>query len=103
MNISGMVVKTAPEHLEQVMETLKASGLCEIHFHDETGKIIVTVEGTDTGEEVKKMRDIMNLPRVLCVDLAYSYNEDELQANLEQLECVRDAVPEALRWPLAEA
>jgi nitrate reductase NapD len=96
MNISGMVVKTAPEHLEQVMEALNASGLCEIHFHDETGKIIVTVEGTDTGEEVKKMREIMNLPCVLCVDLAYSYNEDAFQGSLEQLERVRDAVPDSL-------
>jgi nitrate reductase NapD len=103
MNISGMVVKTAPEHLDQVMESLNASGLCEIHFHDETGKIIVTVEGTDTGEEVKKMRDIMNFPHVLCVDLAYSYNEDGLEGNLEQLERVRDAVPEALRCPPADA
>ena len=102
MNISGIVVKTAPEYLEQVMDALSVSGLCEIHFHDETGKIIVTVEGTDTGEEVRKMREIMNLPHVLCVDLAYSYNESGLQDDLEQRERVRDAVPEALRCPPAD-
>lgn len=96
MNISGIVVKTATEHFEQVMEALNASELCEIHFHDGTGKIIVTVEGTDTGEEVKKMREIMNLPHVLCVDLAYSYHEDGLQGGFEQLESVQEAVPDSL-------
>jgi nitrate reductase NapD len=103
MNIAGIVVRTAPEHVDQVLETLKASGLCDVHFHDETGNIIVTVEGTDTGEEVKKMRDIMNLPHVLCVDLAYSYHEDGIEGNLDELERIRDAVPNALKSLLSDA
>lgn len=97
MNISGVVVKTTPEHLDQVMDDLKASGLCEIHFHDETGLIIVTVEGEGSGEEVKKMREIMDLPHVLCADLAYSCSEDEMEGNPGRLERVRDAVPDALK------
>jgi len=97
MNIAGIVVRTAPEHVDLVLENLKASGWCDVHFHDETGKIIVTVEGTDTGEEVKKMRDIMNLPHVLCVDLAYSCHEDETEGNLNELGRIRDAVPNALK------
>ena len=103
MNISGMVVRTAPEHLDQVMDSLKASGLCEVHFRDETGLIIVTVEGGGSGEEVQKMRDIMGLPHVLCVDLAYSYNEDGMQGNVGQAERLRDAVPEALKSLSADA
>lgn len=97
MNVSGVVVKTAPEHLEQVTEALRASGLCEVHFQDQAGKIIVTIEGADTDEEVKKMRDIMNLPNVLCADLAYSYSESEMEENLSRLERTGDAVPDALR------
>ncbi len=103
MNISGLVVKTAPEHIEQVMETLKTSGLCEIHFHDQTGKIIVTVEGADTNEGVRKMRDIMNLPHVLCADLAFSCSEDEMEGNPGRLERIRDAVPDALESLSADA
>jgi nitrate reductase NapD len=76
VSISGIVVKTAPEHLETVMAALEASGLCEIHFHDPGGKIVVTVEGEGEGDDVRKMREIMDLPHVLCVDLAWSYHAD---------------------------
>ncbi len=97
MNISGIVVRTAPELLEGVVECLKASDLCEIHFADRTGRIIITVEGKDTGEEIGKLREIMNLPNVLCADLAYSYSEDETEFSLNLLNAGRDAVPDALK------
>jgi nitrate reductase NapD len=77
MNISSVVVRSAPENLGAVLESLRASGLCEVHFHDDSGKIIVTLEGDNIGEEMAKMRDIMNLPHVLSATLAYSYSEDE--------------------------
>ena len=97
MNISGIVVKAAPENIERVIETLKASGLCEIHFTDDSGKIIVTLEGKDTNEEIRKLREIMNLPDVLCADLAYSYSEDEMEKDLSHIERKTEAVPEALK------
>ena len=97
MNISGIVVKTAPEHLDRVIECLKASGLCEIHFLDKQGKIVVTLEGKDTNEEIRKLREIMNLPNVLCADLAYSYSEGETVLSLKGLDGNRDAVPDALK------
>jgi nitrate reductase NapD len=103
MNISGIVVKTAPENREVVIEALKASGLCEVHLHDEQGTIIATVEGEDTGEGVKKMREIMNIPHVLCANLAYSYHEDETEGSLFRLERIRDAVPDALKSLPADA
>ena len=96
MNISSLVVKTAPEHLEAVMDALKRGGVSEVHFHDQTGKIIVTIEGRDAGEEVKKMREIMNLPYVLSVELAYSYNEKELDRARAKIGTVGSVVPEAL-------
>jgi nitrate reductase NapD len=97
MNISSVVVKTAPEHFDEVMETLRASGLCEIHFTDETGKIVVTLEGKDTDDEIGKMREIMNLPNVLCAGLAYSCSESRTALGLCRFERNRDAVPDALK------
>ena len=96
MNVSSLVVKTAPEHLDEVMDALKTGGLSEVHFHDRTGKIIVTIEGEDAGEEVKKMREIMNLPYVLSAELAYSYNENELDRAREKIDMAASDVPEAL-------
>ena len=103
MNISGIVIKTAPQNRERVIEALKGSGLCEVHLSDEQGTIIVTVEGEDTSEEVRKVREIMNIPHVLCADLAYSYSEDETEDSLFRLERIRDAVPDALKSLPADA
>lgn len=97
MSVSGIVVKTAPEHLGEVMAALDASGLCEIHFHDVSGRIVVTVEGRGDGDDVRKMREIMNLPHVLCVDLAYSCQEDEEEASTVKGERIRKSVPDALK------
>ncbi len=99
MNISGIVVKTAPEHTVGVVAALKAEELCEVHFQDDQGMIIATIEGDDIGEEVKKMRSIMNLPHVLCADLAYSYSDEAA----DDADPARDAVPEALRQMPHEA
>ncbi len=97
MNISGIVVKTAPEHLRNVLDSLKSSGVCDVHFHDDSGKIIVTVEGKDTGEEVRKMKEIMNMPHVLSASLAYSYNEKELNDAIQQFKEGGKAVPDGLK------
>ncbi len=97
MNISGIVVKTAAEKVEEVMDTLRASGLCEVYFHDSAGRIIVTVEGADTNEEIRKMKEIMGLPGVICANLSYTYNEEEIEDALGQMRDAMQEVPEALR------
>ncbi len=95
--MSGIVVKAAPDDISRVVETLKASGLCEVHFADDSGKIVVTLEGRDTNEEIRKLREIMDLPNVLCADLAYSYSEDWMEIDLCQIERKTEAVPDALK------
>ncbi len=97
MNISGIVVKTAPEHIERLIESLKASGLCEIHFTDGRGRVIVTVEGEGTDQVIGKMRGIMDLPNVLCADLAYSYSDIGTDISLQGFNSSSDAVPDVLR------
>lgn len=97
MNISGIVVRTAPENVDEVIENLRATGLCDIHFNDPAGKIIVTVEGRDISEEMRKMKEIMAVPGVLCANLAYTYSEEETQNALELIKDSARAVPEALR------
>jgi periplasmic nitrate reductase NapD len=77
MNISSIVVRTAPENLQSVLCSLRFSGLCDVYFHDETGKIVVTIEGEDIEEEVQKMKALLDIPKVLCANLAYSYCEFE--------------------------
>lgn len=97
MNISGIVVKAAPEQVDVVMGVLRASGLCEVYFHDSAGRIIVTVEGVDTNEEIRKMKEIMGLPGVICANLSYTYNEEEIESALDQMKDALQQVPDALQ------
>ncbi|MFZ2196108.1 MAG: chaperone NapD [Thermodesulfovibrionales bacterium] len=100
MNVSGIVVKTAPEKMAIVMESMRDSGLCEIHFHDELGKIIVTIEGETISEEMMKMKTLQSMPDVLSADLAYSYSENEMQEALKQIKNAV-AVPEMLKTDIS--
>lgn len=97
MNVSSLVIKTAPEHVEEVIGMLRTSGLCEVFFHDKTGKIVVTIEGRDVSEEMGKLKKIQDIAHVSAVDLAYSYSEHEVMEDLRKIDSMTDSVPEALR------
>ncbi len=77
MNISSIVVKAAPGKGNAVLEGLRESGLCEVHFHDDRGRIVVTIEGRSIDEEMEKLKAIQALPSVVAAHLAYAYSEDE--------------------------
>ena len=99
MNVSSLVVKVSPDHLENVLALLSGSGLCEVHFHDEEkGAVVVTIEGKDVGEEMDKMRAIEKMPHVLGVALVFTYSEAELDAAMKRITERRGSpVPEDLK------
>lgn len=97
MNVSSLVVKTSPEHLEGVIGLLRASGVCEVFFHDASGRIVVTIEGKDVSEEMRKLKEIQALENVAAADLVYSYSEHEVMADIRKIDGTSDPVPEALR------
>jgi len=76
MNISSIVVTARPENLSAVETSLTASGLCDIHFKDEKGRIVVTVEGDSDGDETKKLKAIAELPLVVSAAFAYTFTDD---------------------------
>ena len=77
MNISSVVVKTLPENLATVRSSLLASGLCDIHFSDELGRIVITLEGDDNTDETAKLKEIQKLPHVVSADFSYTYTDEE--------------------------
>jgi nitrate reductase NapD len=93
MNISGVVVRTTPEHLEEVIKSLEESGMCEVHFHDEQGRIVVTIEAETTEEEVFKLKAIQSLNHVLSADLVYAYSEEELEKAKKELVVEKGEIP----------
>ncbi|MCK9162184.1 MAG: chaperone NapD [Arcobacter butzleri] len=95
MNISSIVVQTLPEYLDEVIQSLKNTQVCDYHMHDEKGRIIVTIEGDGVKEELAKLKVIQTLPHVICADMQMSYSEEELEDNIKVLENA-DAVPAVL-------
>ena len=95
MNISSVVVQTVPKFLDKVVESLKNSDACDYHLHDEKGRIIITLEGADVSEELKKMKVIETIPHVISAEMQMAYSEDELEANMLRLENA-DLVPKML-------
>ena len=95
MNISSVVVQTVPKYLDAVVEALKNSDACDYHLHDEKGRIIITIEGVDVSEELKKMKVIEMIPHVVSAEMQMAYSEDELEANMQKLENA-DVVPKML-------
>ena len=95
MNISSIVVQTLPKYLDSVIENLKKSGVCDYHMHDEKGRIIITIEGKNVEEELKKLKVIEAIPYVSSADMQMRYSEEELANHMEVLENA-DLVPKVL-------
>jgi len=95
MNISSVVIRTSPSNLEKVLEAIRDSDICEYHLHDEKGRIIVTIEGTNVEEEISKLRLIQAIPGIINADMMYSYTEDELNEERKKL-LDSDVLPEWL-------
>ncbi len=95
MNVSSIVVKTLPKFLAEVVENLKNDEGCDYHFHDEKGRIIITIEGEDVSEELRKLAVIEKIPHVITADMQMAYSEDELNEHMEVLNNA-DVVPKML-------
>jgi len=96
MNISSIVVQAPSKFIDELVEDFKNSELCEYHLHDkEKGKIIVTIEGKDVGEEIEKLVKIQEMPKVMAADMMMTYQEDSLDEEIKNLEA-QDPVPAML-------
>jgi nitrate reductase NapD len=96
MNISSIVIQTSPEFTEGVVEILKAADYCDYHFHDEKGRIIVTIEGEGVEEEIQKLTRIQFMDHIIAADMSFAYSEDELNEQRDKLELQGGEIPEWL-------
>ena len=95
MNISSIVVQTLPKYLDEVVEKLKECEACDYHFHDEKGRIIITIEGDGVSEELKKLSVVEAIPHVMAADMQMAYSEDELDEHMNVINN-SDVVPKML-------
>jgi nitrate reductase NapD len=101
MNISSIVVNVLPEHSNKVIELLEEGDFCEFHLYED-GKIIVTIEGEDVSEEIRKLRLIEQTPNIISASMVYAFCEDELEAEKKKLNSFAD-FPEWLNDDKIEA
>jgi len=92
MNISSVVVKCAPQYVAEVLEDLRASGQCEVHLHDELGRIIITLEGDTTEAETEKLQIIQQIPHILSAEVSMVYSESEFATEEAKFERIDDAI-----------
>jgi nitrate reductase NapD len=83
--VSSIVITTSREQLQAVIDSLNAFESCEVHFHDSSGKIVITIEGATIDEQVTTLKEIQMLPYVYNANLAYAYCEDELTEARKQI------------------
>jgi nitrate reductase NapD len=77
MSICSVIIRTLPENVPAVEFALKKIDLCEVHFKDNEGRIVVTVEAGDPEEEMAKLDEIKQIRHVLSVDLVYATSDPE--------------------------
>ena len=99
MNLSSIVIQTRPENVNKVVDQIKNSSFCEYHMHDEKGRIIVTIEGKDTEEEVVKLKQIQEMSLVVSAEMVFAYSEEELEREKENLEKTGNNIPPWLNDP----
>ncbi len=96
MNVSSIVIQCQSANYDKVQAWCEESPICDFHFGDkEKGKIIVTIEGEDVGEEIEKLKQIQVAPSVIAADMMMTYQEDMLDEEIRKVE-TKDAVPDWL-------
>lgn len=87
MNISSVVIKTTQEAFESVKDSIREMKGCEIYLEDEgTSQIVVVLEAQDTQEEVEINKCLESLSGVVSANMHYTYQEDEISAQLQTME-----------------
>lgn len=84
MNISSIVVKTTQEDYLSVRAQIEQIEGCEIYIEDnQSQQIIVVLEAPSTQEEIAINKHLESLKGVVSANMHYTYQEDELNAELK--------------------
>jgi nitrate reductase NapAB chaperone NapD len=96
MNLSGIVVTTAPARVPEVAELLAALPFLEVTQCDAgSGRIVVVQERESVADEMDGLRAIQRVPGVLTADLIVHYfGDEERPAGLSGAEIARRLEPQ---------
>lgn len=86
MNVSGIVVHTKPELLEDVIGSINAIDQCEVHYYDTQGRIVATIEGITINDQMEIMKRIQCISFVYGASVVYSYCKDEVSRAINRID-----------------
>lgn len=96
MNISSIVIKVKQENYDELVKELQKNDVCDYHFGDkEQGKIIVTIDGEEVDDEIKKTSFLQNMKYVISAEMMQTYQED-LDVAIKELN-EADPIPDILK------
>jgi len=97
MNLSAILVITAPARVETCMSLLDSlSGITVHHSDPVTGKIVLTQEARSINAEIEGLKRIKALNEVSMAEMVYHYFEDDevleerIPAELDSLQGLGD-------------
>ena len=76
MNISGVLVRSYPEHIQSVSDALVKMEDVEVHGSNDDGRIVVTVEQENAGALSDMLVLMQDLPGVLSTSMIYHQFEE---------------------------
>lgn len=84
MNISGVVVRTYPRHIDNVSRALSALEGVEVHGANDDGRLVVTIERPGEQGLTEALEQLQAMPQVLSTSLVYhQFEELEIQEDEE--------------------
>jgi nitrate reductase NapD len=76
MNISGVIVKAYPVHIQSIEAVLATMDGVEVHGNNEDGRIVITVEDKNANNISDTLVRIQDVPGVLSAAMIYHQFED---------------------------
>ncbi|WP_371323393.1 chaperone NapD [Dechloromonas sp. ZY10] len=80
MNISSVILHVVPERLEEACAVLAGMPGVEIHARSPEGKVVVTVEDSDTNSAADSYVALHGIPGVASVAMVYQYSDDVMDS-----------------------
>jgi len=81
MNICGLLVHSAPNHVDRLVDDMGHLDGVEVHMKTADDRIIVTVEDTDTTFAGDQILAIHRLDGVIAAALTFHHFEDDAPAS----------------------
>ncbi len=77
MNLSSVVLRAKPAHLEAVRHALVALPGVEVHATTSDGKLVVTLEDTGTANAADTFVKLHDIRGVMSVAMIYQYSDEQ--------------------------